>query len=70
YSERSVVWVEQGRYKGYAYLEVETLTYDLETILESIPFKEEAPDVQRIIQGYIKRHPKEVKRISANDPLA
>ncbi|MEL6626854.1 MAG: exonuclease domain-containing protein [Bacteroidota bacterium] len=70
YSERSVVWVEQGRYKGYGYLEVETFTYDLATILESIPFKEEAPDVQRIIQGYIKRHPKEVKRIPTNGPLA
>ncbi|MEL6134540.1 MAG: exonuclease domain-containing protein, partial [Bacteroidota bacterium] len=65
YQERSVVWVEEGRYKGYGYLEIETLTYGLEAVLASISFKEEAPDVQRIIQGYIKRHPKEVKRLSA-----
>lgn len=65
YDERSVVYVERGFFRGYAYLDVETLTHDQASIIESIPQKQEAPDVQRIIQGYIKKHPKEIVMISA-----
>lgn len=58
--ERSVVFVERGIYRGYTYLDESYLGAPPETLIEAIPFKEETPDVQRIIQGYIKKHPKEV----------
>ena len=62
--ERSVVWVEHGIYRGFAWLDEDALSSDQETILSLIPHKTESPDVQRIIQAYIRRHPKEVRRLS------
>lgn len=59
--EVSVVLVVNGLYQGYAYFEETALESGVESICASIPFKGEAPDVQRIIQTYIKRNPREVK---------
>ncbi|MFK7922274.1 MAG: exonuclease domain-containing protein [Bacteroidia bacterium] len=58
--ERSAVFVERGIYRGYTYLDESYLGAAPESLIEAIPYKEETPDVQRIIQGYIKKHPKEV----------
>lgn len=63
YDERSVVMVQKGLYKGYAYVDASYMQQDMDTLIESITYKIETPDVQRIIQGYIKKHPKEVVRI-------
>lgn len=63
YDERSVVMVQKGLYKGYAYVDASYMQQDLSTLIDSITYKIETPDVQRIIQGYIKKHPKEVVRI-------
>lgn len=59
YQERSVVYVENGIYQGYDYLDTDALK-DLEAVRMAIPRKAETPDVQRIIQGYIKKNRKEV----------
>jgi DNA polymerase III subunit epsilon len=61
YDERSVVWVQGGTYRGYGYVDPELLSGSLESLLAAVDPREECPDVQRIIRGYIKRHPKKLK---------
>lgn len=63
YDEKSVVLILNGFYRGHTYLDMETLKGDPISICEAIPPKKEAPDVQRIIRSYIRKHPKEVKPI-------
>jgi DNA polymerase-3 subunit epsilon len=58
--ERSVVYVEQGTYQGHAYLDSDWLNQPPAQILDAIPRRAEQPDVQRIIQGYVKKHPREI----------
>ena len=58
--EKSVVWVNEGRFMGYGFLDESLLSADRESLLEAIPRRKELPDVHRIIQGYIRRFPKEV----------
>jgi DNA polymerase III subunit epsilon len=64
-SERSVVLVRHGAYQGHSYLDADFLDQSPADIAESIPQRPEIPDVQRIIQGYVKKHPKEVLALSA-----
>lgn len=59
--ERSAVWIENGLYRGFGYFDPQFV--DGDDILECIDPKEETPDVRRIIQGYIRRFPGEVKII-------
>jgi len=63
YDERSVVYIHQGVYQGYAYLDTDLLNQPTYEVCAAIPPRIESPDVQRIIRGYVKKHPKEVKRI-------
>jgi len=63
YEERSVGYVKQGIYQGWAYLDMELLKCSAHEICEAIPLKQESPDVRRIIQGYVKKKPKEVKKL-------
>jgi len=63
YEERSVVYVRQGKYQGWAYLDMELLKCSSHEICEAIPLKQESPDVRRIIQGYVKKKPREVKKL-------
>ncbi len=65
YEERSVVYVKNGIYQGWAYLDLELLNKAHHEVCAAIPQKVESPDVRRIIQGYIKKKPKEVKSIPA-----
>ena len=60
YDEQSVVWVQNGVFRGRAYLEKSFINGNPYSICEMIPPKPEHPDVRRIIQGYIRKHPKEV----------
>lgn len=60
FEERSVVWVDQGGYRGYSFLPAQKLSEDIQELLSSISPKEDLPDVQRIIQGYVKKYPKQV----------
>jgi DNA polymerase-3 subunit epsilon len=57
--ERSAVWIENGIYRGFGYFEPQFV--DDEGIFECIEYRDETPDVRRIIQGYIRRFPKEVR---------
>ncbi|MEM7654977.1 MAG: exonuclease domain-containing protein, partial [Bacteroidota bacterium] len=66
--ERSVVWINQGNYMGYGFLDESLMSAGQEELLEAIPRRKELPDVHRIIQGYIKRHPKEVISLP-NQPI-
>lgn len=61
--EQAVVCVEQGVYRGYAYLEAEFLQASPLDIRQAIPFKPEGPDVQRIIQGHLKKYRKQLTLI-------
>ncbi len=58
--EQAVVWVQDGVYRGYSYLERELLDRGWEEVLSHISTQPEVPDLQRIIQGYIKKNPREV----------
>lgn len=60
YQERSIVCIKEGVYQGYTYVDEEMLSLSPAELVENIPFKEESPDVHRIIRTYVKRHPKEV----------
>ncbi len=62
--EKSVVWVQDGVFRGYSYLEAEMMHMEWEEICARIPGRSEVPDVQRIINGYIKKHPREVHPVS------
>ncbi|MDX2245587.1 MAG: exonuclease domain-containing protein [Bacteroidia bacterium] len=59
-SEQSVVWVENGVFRGYAFLDLSQFSGSPASITEFIPYKEDLPDVNRIIQGYIKKNPRQV----------
>ncbi|RMG62964.1 MAG: DNA polymerase III subunit epsilon [Bacteroidetes bacterium] len=61
--ERSVVWVEDGHYRGYAYLDADLVDARPGELPDLIPAKPEAPDVQRILRGYLHKNPKEIWRI-------
>ena len=63
YQEQSVVWVEKGHCKGYAYLDIDLVRGDMGAVCEAIPLKPESPDVLRIIKGYARKHPKEIKKL-------
>ncbi len=63
YQEQSVVWVEKGHFKGYAYIDKDLTVGSREAICEAIPLRPETPDVLRIIKGYARKHPKEIKKL-------
>ncbi|MEM6261503.1 MAG: exonuclease domain-containing protein [Bacteroidota bacterium] len=62
YGERSVVWVKDGVYQGYGYVDM-SYAHSTQDMLEAIELKPETPDVGRIIRGYIRKHPKEITEI-------
>ncbi|MEZ4828047.1 MAG: exonuclease domain-containing protein [Bacteroidia bacterium] len=59
-SEQSVVWVEQGVYRGYGFLDLTQFSGNPASITEFIPFREDLPDVSRIIHSFIKKNPGQV----------
>ena len=61
--ERSVVWVEDGHYRGYAYLDADLVEADPLAATDLITPKPEAPDVQRILRGYLHKNPREIWRL-------
>lgn len=62
--ERSAVWIEHGLYRGFGYFEPQYVEED--SIHECIDIKEETPDVRRIIQGYIRKFPGEIRIVSSS----
>jgi len=59
--ERSVICIEKGVYCGHAYFETTFVSGDPKSVRASIPFKAESPDVQRIIQAYLRRNEKKLR---------
>lgn len=57
--ECSVVCVENGQYLGYAYVD-RSFAEKPDDLRMAITPKSQTPDVQRIIQAYIRKHPGEV----------
>lgn len=55
--EKAVVWVEQGRYKGFGYSEEPICAESLPAVLKCISPYSDNRDVQQIIRGYL-RHEK------------
>lgn len=62
-NERSVVWVDKGVLKGYGYLDLEMAALRPEEITDMLTPSQDLPDVARIVRGYVKKHPKEVKAL-------
>ena len=60
YDEHSIVWVQNGVFRGRMYMDKSLIDGNYHAICEMIPSQPEHPDVRRIIQGYIRKHPKEV----------
>ncbi len=58
-SEKSIVQVEKGKYKGYGFVETENANIDLENLKASIKFKNDNRDVNQIIQRFLKSSKKE-----------
>ncbi|WNJ16118.1 exonuclease domain-containing protein [Pontibacter sp. G13] len=65
-AERSLVWINLGKYRGYGYMEAENMGH-WEEMIDCISPKVEAPDDQRIIHQYVKNNPKEVRKVPAFD---
>lgn len=65
--EKAVVFVKYGVYFGHEYLDEEVLGENIDTILSLIPYRKESPDVRRIIQGYVRKHPTKVRIIKQSD---
>ncbi|GAB4426949.1 MAG: exonuclease domain-containing protein [Bacteroidia bacterium] len=59
--ERSVVWVQGGRYRGYTWLDAHAAAGRTDDILEAIQPRREAPDVRLILRGYVRKHPHELR---------
>jgi DNA polymerase-3 subunit epsilon len=59
--ERSLVAVQNNRYLGFGYAEIDLLNeQDPSSLLDFVKAKPEEPGVRRIIQQYVKLHPEEV----------
>ena len=56
FDESSVVLLEHGKYIGYGYLLKENCYEDYESIRSCIKYCKDNPDVQQIINGYIRKN--------------
>jgi DNA polymerase-3 subunit epsilon len=59
--ELSVVLVEKGHYLGFGFLLHEHMNGDTETLRNSIQWRPDTPDIQRILNMYLTKHPHEKK---------
>ena len=66
--EASVVSVQNGIYRGFGYIDLAFVAEDPEAIRQAIAPKKESPDVRQIIQGYVRKHPKEVVPMGRAEP--
>ena len=64
--EKSVLLVENGRYKGFGYIDEYELNWGIEVIKSHLYHKEDHRDVYTIIKGYLKRNKVE-KILSLSD---
>lgn len=53
--EQSIVWVEDGRYKGYGFFEPEYIENDIDSLKESVSHKDNLPDVHRVIRNWLNK---------------
>ena len=63
--EFSVVWVEQGIYKGFGFFD-QSESLGLNDIREGIERFPDDRDVQKILRGFIRKHPEKVKAIKVD----
>lgn len=54
-NEKSVIYVEKGHYLGFGYFEAGWFNGDLSTLKDTIKWRPDTPDVQRILTGYLSR---------------
>lgn len=60
YGEKSVVMVEQGTYRGFAYVDEATVSYGVDDLRTAIKPRPETPDVQQIIRRYLRMGKKQL----------
>lgn len=54
--ERAVVKIEQGRYKGYGYIDLDCFSGSLEELNDCVHFQEDNRDVHFIIRHYLQKN--------------
>lgn len=55
-NEKSVVLIEDTKYKGYGFADMETVGHDLELLKESVMSFKDNRDAPRIIKGFLHKH--------------
>jgi DNA polymerase-3 subunit epsilon len=55
-NERSIVKVENNKYQGFGYLDIENFDGDIELLKDCIKHYDDNRDVQSIIKNYLKSH--------------
>jgi len=56
-NENSLVWVENGKYKGFGFVDETIQESELDGLIENIKAYADNQDVQRIISTYLNAHP-------------
>jgi DNA polymerase III subunit epsilon len=57
-NEKAVVLVEQGQYKGYGYMDMDSFNGDIQLLTDCIKAQSHNKDVQQIIRNYISKNSK------------
>jgi len=55
--EKGIVLVEEGHYKGYGYMGIDSLDYGIEEMKEAIKYVPINPETNGIIRTYLQKHP-------------
>ena len=58
HAETSLVWVENGKYKGFGFVDDAIQESELDGLIQNIQAYADNQDVQRIISTYLNAHPK------------
>lgn len=54
--EKSIILVENGRYKGFGFVELEYMQNNLDALKETIQHRQDNRDVQQIIKAYLRKN--------------
>lgn len=57
--EQSIVWIEDGEYKGFGYFEPEFIENDIQSLKESVRPYRDNPDVHRILRNWLQKKTKD-----------
>lgn len=55
-NEQSVIYVNKGHYLGFGFFEASWYNGEPDSLIDTIKWRPDTPDVQRILSGFITRH--------------